>query len=113
GRPAARVDRDRNSGAAYLLGGGRCSTGYRAARRGRIYQERSARMSEAKEITKKSQSNLAFAFLSLPKVTRQDITTFYAFCPHVDDAGDDPDVPLAERRRWLQGWRRWLIQHEP
>jgi phytoene synthase len=70
-------------------------------------------MNDAKEITKKSRSNLAFAFFSLPKVTRQDITTFYAFCRHVDDAADDPDVPLAERRRWLQGWRRWLIQHEP
>ena len=58
-------------------------------------------MNEAKEITKKSQSNLAFAFFSLPKVTRQDITTFYAFCRHVDDAADDPDVPLVERRRWL------------
>jgi phytoene synthase len=74
---------------------------------------KSPRMSEAKEITKKSQSNLAFAFFSLPKVIRQDITTFYAFCRRVDDAADDPDVPLAERRRWLEGWRRWLIQAEP
>lgn len=70
-------------------------------------------MSEAKEITKKSQSNLAFAFFCLPKATRQDITTFYAFCRHVDDAADDPDVPLPERRHWLQGWRRWLIKAEP
>ena len=70
-------------------------------------------MSEAQEITKKSQSNLAFAFFSLPKATRQDITTFYAFCRHVDDAADDPDVPLSERRHWLQGWRRWLVQVEP
>jgi 15-cis-phytoene synthase len=70
-------------------------------------------MSEAKEITKKSQSNLAFAFISLPKQKRQDITTFYAFCRQVDDAADDPDVPLAERRHWLQGWRRWLRQAEP
>ncbi len=69
-------------------------------------------MSEAKEITKKSHSNLAFAFFSLPKVTRQDITTFYAFCRQVDDAADDPDVSLSERRRWLQGWRRWLVQAE-
>ncbi len=69
-------------------------------------------MSEAKEITKKSKSNLAFAFFSLPKQTRQDITTFYAFCRLVDDAADDPDVALAERRRWLQGWRRWLVQAE-
>jgi 15-cis-phytoene synthase len=70
-------------------------------------------MSEAKEITKRSQSNLAFAFISLPKQKRQDITTFYAFCRQVDDAADDPGVPLAERRHWLQGWRRWLRQAEP
>jgi phytoene synthase len=70
-------------------------------------------MNEAKEITKKSQSNLAFAFFSLPKAIRQDITTFYAFCRQVDDAADDPDVPLAERRNWLQGWRRWLVEPEP
>jgi phytoene synthase len=70
-------------------------------------------MSEAKEITKKSKSNLAFAFFSLPKLTRQDITTFYAFCRLVDDAADDPDVSLPERRRWLQAWRRWLVEAEP
>jgi phytoene synthase len=70
-------------------------------------------MSETKEITKKSQSNLAFAFFSLPRVTRQDITTFYAFCRQVDDAADNPEVPLSERRHWLQGWRRWLVQGEP
>jgi phytoene synthase len=70
-------------------------------------------MSEAKEITKKSRSNLAFAFISLPKEKRRDIMTFYAFCRHVDDAADDPYVPLADRRHWLQGWRRWLHQAEP
>jgi 15-cis-phytoene synthase len=69
-------------------------------------------MSEATEITKKSQSNLAFAFFSLPKETREDITTFYAFCRHIDDAADDPDVPLSERQHWLRGWRRWLVQPE-
>ena len=70
-------------------------------------------MSDANEITRKSRSNLAFAFFSLPKATRQDITTFYAFCRQVDDAADDPEVPLSERRHWLQGWRRWLVQAEP
>jgi 15-cis-phytoene synthase len=69
-------------------------------------------MSEAHEITRKSQSNLAFAFFSLPKATRQDITTFYAFCRQVDDAADDPEVPLSKRRHWLQGWRRWLVEAE-
>jgi 15-cis-phytoene synthase len=70
-------------------------------------------MSEAKEITKKSQSNLAFAFIALPKEKRRDITTFYAFCRRVDDAADDPDVPLSKRRLWLQGWRRWLLRSQP
>jgi phytoene synthase len=31
----------------------------------------------------------------------------------VDDAADDPEVPLSQRRHWLQGWRRWLVQAEP
>jgi 15-cis-phytoene synthase len=70
-------------------------------------------MSEAKEITKKSQSNLAFAFIALPKEKRRDITTFYAFCRRVDDAADDPDVPLSKRRLWLRGWRRWLLRSQP
>jgi phytoene synthase len=69
-------------------------------------------MNEAEKITKKSKSNLAFAFVSLPKQKRKDITSFYAFCRQIDDAADDPDIPLEERRQWLQGWRRWLIQKE-
>ncbi len=69
-------------------------------------------MSDAEEITKKSQSNLAFAFVSLPKEKRRDITTFYAFCRQIDDAADDPNVPLVERRRWLEGWRSWLREEE-
>jgi phytoene synthase len=69
-------------------------------------------MSNAEEITKKSQSNLAFAFVSLPKEKQRDITTFYAFCRQVDDAADDPNVPLAERKHALEGWRRWLRKEE-
>jgi phytoene synthase len=69
-------------------------------------------MSNAEEITKKSQSNLAFAFVSLPKEKRRDITTFYAFCRHVDDAADDPNVSLTERKHALEGWRRWLRKEE-
>jgi phytoene synthase len=69
-------------------------------------------MSDAEKITKKSQSNLAFAFVSLPKEKRRDITTFYAFCRQIDDAADDPNVPLAERKHWLEGWRRWLRKEE-
>ena len=69
-------------------------------------------MSDAEQITKKSQSNLAFAFVSLPKEKRRDITTFYAFCRQVDDKADDPNVPWAERKHWLGGWRRWLRKEE-
>src|SRR5690348_16893361 len=69
-------------------------------------------MSNAEEITKKSQSNLAFAFAFLPAEKRRNITTFYAFCRQVDDAADDPNVPLAERKHALEGWRRWLREEE-
>ena len=70
-------------------------------------------MSSAEEITRKSGSNLAFAFVSLSERKRQDITAFYAFCRQIDDAADDPGVPLARRREWLQAWRGWLRHREP
>jgi 15-cis-phytoene synthase len=73
-------------------------------------------MSSADQITKKSRSNLAFAFLALPAEKRRDITTFYAFCRRVDDAADDPGIALDKRRQWLRNCRRWLrekISDEP
>jgi phytoene synthase len=65
-------------------------------------------MSSADQITKKSRSNLAFAFLALPPEKRRDITTFYAFCRRVDDAADDPGIDLEKRREWLRDCRQWL-----
>jgi phytoene synthase len=65
-------------------------------------------MSSADQITKKSRSNLAFAFLTLPAEKRRDITTFYAFCRRVDDVADDPGIALEKRRAWLQNCRQWL-----
>jgi 15-cis-phytoene synthase len=65
-------------------------------------------MSSANQITKKSRSNLAFAFLALPAGKRRDISTFYAFCRRVDDTADDPGIPLEKRREWLQKSRLWL-----
>jgi phytoene synthase len=65
-------------------------------------------MSKAQDITRRSGSNLAFAFFSLPKVKRRDISTFYAFCRNVDDIGDDPGLPVEERRAQLEGWRSWI-----
>ncbi|MFT5883435.1 MAG: phytoene synthase [Crocinitomicaceae bacterium] len=61
-------------------------------------------MSEAATITQKAKSNLAFAFLCLPKDRRDDMVTFYAFCRVIDDLADDPDIPMAEKRAGLDSW---------
>lgn len=58
----------------------------------------------AAEITRKSRSNLAFAFATLPRARRRDAVTFYAFCRWVDDLADDDDQPLEERRALLERW---------
>ncbi|MGA8654927.1 MAG: squalene/phytoene synthase family protein [Chthoniobacterales bacterium] len=70
-------------------------------------------MSQAEQITKSSKSNLAFAFISLPRERRHDITAFYAFCRRVDDTADDPGISVAERRKWLHGWRTWIYKPGP
>jgi 15-cis-phytoene synthase len=70
-------------------------------------------MSNAQTITRKSGSNLAFAFFSLPKEKRRDISTFYAFCRNVDDIGDDPGLSLEERRTRLEAWRSWIRRSSP
>lgn len=62
----------------------------------------------AETITKKSQSNLAFAFLALPRERRRDLTTFYAFCRVVDDIADDPAIPIGARVEQLAAWKRAL-----
>jgi phytoene synthase len=61
-------------------------------------------MSEAATITQKAKSNLAFAFLCLPKDRRDDMVTFYAFCRVIDDLADDPDIPMVEKRAGLDSW---------
>ncbi len=62
----------------------------------------------AEEITRRSRSNLALAFVALPRERRQDISLFYAFCRVVDDLADEPDFPIEERRLGLQRWRESL-----
>lgn len=64
--------------------------------------------SEAEAITKASASNLALAFVALPRQRREDITVFYAFCRIVDDIADEPGIDPAERQRRLDDWRRWI-----
>jgi phytoene synthase len=67
-------------------------------------------MTSAQQITQRSRSNLAFVFFALPREKRTDITTFYAFCRHIDDVADDPGMPVEKRRRWLAEWRERLVE---
>jgi phytoene synthase len=57
-------------------------------------------------ITRKSASNLALAFVLLPKSKRQDMSVLYAFCREVDDLADQPSEPLPARRARLAQWRQ-------
>ena len=65
-------------------------------------------MSAASEITRKSNSNLAFAFRILPQDRRVDMEIFYAFCRVVDDLADDPAIPKKDRRKGLAAWEKGL-----
>jgi phytoene synthase len=64
---------------------------------------------DAATITKKSKSNLAFAFVCIPKDRRADMVTFYAYCRLVDDIADDVELPVDEKRRQLGEWRDGLL----
>ncbi len=63
-------------------------------------------MQESRAITRKSASNLALAFILLPKAKRDGMSALYAFCREVDDAGDDERRPVSERRQLLAEWRQ-------
>ncbi len=62
-------------------------------------------MHQSRAITRKSASNLAMAFVVLPKAKRDGMSALYAFCRKVDDVGDDETCPAEERRRLLTEWR--------
>jgi 15-cis-phytoene synthase len=62
-------------------------------------------MQESRAITQKSASNLALAFVLLPKAKRDGMSALYAFCREVDDVADDEAVPIEQRRRELAAWR--------
>lgn len=57
-------------------------------------------------ITRQSASNLALAFVLLPRDKRDGMSALYAFCREVDDIADDEGLPVAERRAQLEAWRR-------
>lgn len=62
-------------------------------------------MEESASITRKSASNLALAFVLLPKAKRDGMTALYAFCREVDDVADEESVPVEQRRTQLAAWR--------
>jgi phytoene synthase len=56
-------------------------------------------------ITRKSASNLALAFLLLPRAKRDAMSALYAFCREVDDVTDHESAPVEKRREQLAAWR--------
>lgn len=59
----------------------------------------------AAEITRKAKSNLAFALRCVPADRRQHLVSFYAFCRVIDDLADDLELPIAEKKEGLAGWK--------
>jgi len=62
-------------------------------------------MQHSRAITRKSASNLALAFVLLPRPKRDAMTALYAFCREVDDVADNETVPVETRRGQLAEWR--------
>ena len=62
-------------------------------------------MQESRTITRNSASNLALAFVLLPKATRHNMSALYAFCREVDDVADNEAVSVEKRRAQLAAWR--------
>jgi phytoene synthase len=62
-------------------------------------------MQHSRALTKKSASNLALAFILLPRDRRDAMSALYAFCRAVDDVADEDSEPVAIRRARLAAWR--------
>ena len=62
-------------------------------------------MQHSRALTKKSASNLALAFILLPREKRDAMSALYAFCRAVDDVADEDSVPTGKRREQLAAWR--------
>jgi phytoene synthase len=61
-------------------------------------------MEESRAITRKSASNLALAFVLLPRAKRDGMSALYAFCREVDDVADNESLPAQQRREQLAAW---------
>lgn len=73
----------------------------------------SAGTADAQAITRASKSNLALAFVSLPRERRDDITVFYAWCRVIDDIADDPGETVVHRQAALDLWKQALLEPVP
>jgi 15-cis-phytoene synthase len=62
-------------------------------------------MNACQRITRQSASNLALAFIVLPKAKRASMTALYAFCRQIDDVADEDQLPVEQRRDALRDWR--------
>jgi len=62
-------------------------------------------MHDSRNITRKSASNLALAFVLLPRAKRDGMSALYAFCREVDDVADNESTPVEQRRVCLADWR--------
>lgn len=62
-------------------------------------------MEASQSITRRSASNLALAFVLLPRAKRHGMSALYAFCRKVDDIADDESAPVERRREQLTAWR--------
>ena len=62
-------------------------------------------MQQSQAITRNSASNLALAFVLLPKPKRLAMSALYAFCREVDDVADEESHPIEQRRTGLAAWR--------
>jgi phytoene synthase len=62
-------------------------------------------MEQSRAITRNSASNLALAFVLLPKSKRDGMSALYAFCREVDDVADETSLPVEQRRARLAEWR--------
>lgn len=63
-------------------------------------------MQHSRALTKKSASNLALAFVLLPREKRDAMSALYAFCRAVDDVTDEDSVEVEKRRAGLTAWRQ-------
>lgn len=58
-------------------------------------------------------SNLALAFLCLPREKRADMNVFYTFCRLVDDIADSPTLPPDTKTALLDSWREVIRSPSP